>query len=156
MSESPQPVFAIEKIYLKDLSVEVPNAPDVFLERETPTVDVNVNSTARPVQDGLFEVALSVTLTAKIKDKVMFLVEAVQAGVFQIRNVPQQDVGPLLGIACPNTLFPYVRETISTVTSRAGFTPVVLAPMSFEGLYQQQMQQMQLQQTQQQPVAKPN
>lgn len=154
MSESPQPTFAIEKIYLKDLSVEVPNAPEVFLEREQPTVDVNVGSSARAVQDGLFEVVLTVTITAKIKDKALFLVEAAQAGVFQIRNVPQQDVGPLLGIACPNTLFPYVRETISAVTSRAGFTPVVLAPMTFEGIYQQQMQQMQ--QAQPQPGAKPN
>jgi len=147
MSESPQPTFAIEKIYLKDLSVEVPNAPEVFLEREAPTVDVNVGSSARAVQDGLFEVVLTVTITAKIKDKALFLVEAAQAGVFQIRNVPQQDVGPLLGIACPNTLFPYVRETISAVTSRAGFTPVVLAPMTFEGIYQQ---------AQPQPGAKPN
>jgi len=154
MSESPQPTFAIEKIYLKDLSVEVPNAPEVFLEREAPTVDVNIGSNARAVQDGLFEVVLTVTITAKIKDKTLFLVEAAQAGVFQIRNVPQQDMGPLLGIACPNTLFPYVRETISAVTSRAGFTPVVLAPMTFEGIYQQQAQQMQ--QLQPQPGAKPN
>jgi len=151
MSEAPQPIFAIEKIYLKDLSVEVPNAPDVFLERESPTVDVNISSNGRAVQDGLFEVVLTVTITAKIKDKTVFLVEAAQAGVFQVRNVPQQDLGPLLGIACPNTLFPYVRETISAVTTRAGFTPVVLAPMTFEGLYQQQMQQ-----AQQQPGAKPN
>src|SRR3972149_3306782 len=121
MSESPQPTFAIEKIYLKDLSVEVPNAPEVFLEREAPTVDVNVGSSARAVQDGLFEVVLTVTITAKIKDKTLFL---------------------------------YVRETISAVTSRAGFTPVVLAPMTFEGIYQQQMQQMQ--QLQPQPGAKPN
>ena len=156
MSESPQPVFAIEKIYLKDLSVEVPNAPEVFLEREVPTVDVNVSSNARSVQDGLFEVVVTVTITAKIKDKTMFLVEAAQAGVFQIRNVPQQDIEPLLGIACPNTLFPYVRETISAVTSRAGFTPVVLAPMAFEGIYQQQVQQMQAQQAQQQSGVKPN
>ena len=156
MSESPQPVFAIEKIYLKDLSVEVPNAPEVFLEREVPTVDVNISSNARSVQDGLFEVVVTVTITAKIKDKTMFLVEAAQAGVFQIRNVPQQDIEPLLGIACPNTLFPYVRETISAVTSRAGFTPVVLAPMTFEGIYQQQVQQMQAQQAQLQSGVKPN
>ena len=153
MSASPQPTFAIEKIYLKDLSVEVPNTPEVFMEREAPTVDVNVSSNGRAVQDGLFEVVLTITITAKIKDKTLFLVEAAQAGVFQIRNVPQQDMGPLLGIACPNTLFPYVRETISAVTSRAGFQPVVLAPMTFEGIYQQQMQQ--LQQTQP-PGAKPN
>jgi preprotein translocase subunit SecB len=131
MSEALQPIFAIEKIYLKDLSVEVPNAPEVFAERTAPEVGVEINSEAREVQQGMFEVALKVTLTAKIGDKVMFLVEAAQAGLFQIRNVPPQDMGPLLGIACPNTLFPYVRETISTVTSRAGFPPVVLAPVQY-------------------------
>ncbi len=151
MSEAPQPTFAIEKIYLRDLSVEVPNAPEVFLEREAPVVEVNVQSNARAVQDGMYEVVLTLTITAKIKGKVLFLVEAAQAGLFQIRNVPQQDMGPLLGIACPNTLFPYVRETVSTVTARAGFPPVVLAPMTFEGIYQQQLQQMQ-----QQKDSKPN
>lgn len=146
MSEAPVPTFSIDKIYLKDLSVEVPNAPEVFLETEAPVMEVNINSAARTVQDGMYEVVLSVTLTARIKEKTVFLVEVAQAGVFQIRNVPQQDMGPLLGIACPNTLFPYVRETISTVTSRSGFQPVLLAPMSFEGIYQQQMQQLQAQQ----------
>ena len=146
MSEAPVPTFSIEKIYLKDLSVEVPNAPEVFLETDAPVMEVNINSAARTVQDGMYEVVLSVTLTARIKEKTVFLVEVAQAGVFQIRNVPQPDMGPLLGIACPNTLFPYVRETISTVTSRSGFQPVLLAPMSFEGIYQQQMQQLQAQQ----------
>jgi preprotein translocase subunit SecB len=139
MSELPQPTFTIEKIYLKDLSVEVPNAPEIFSEREAPSVDVDINSVTREVQAGVYEVVLKVTITAKTKDKSMFLVEAAQAGLFQIRNVPPQDMGPLLGIACPNTLFPYVRETISTVTARAGFPPVVLAPMSFDALYQQQL-----------------
>jgi preprotein translocase subunit SecB len=151
MSESPQPTFAIEKVFLKDLSVEVPNAPEVFLERESPTMEVNINSAGRLVQEGLYEVVLTVTITARIKEKTVFLVEAAQAGVFQIRNVPPQDMGPLLGIACPNTLFPYARETISSVTARAGFQPVMLAPMSFEGIYQQQMQRLQEQQG-----AKPN
>ena len=146
MSETPQPTFAIEKIYLRDLSVEVPNAPEAFLEREAPNIQVNIRSNTRTVQDGMYEVVLIVTISAKVKEKTMFLVEAAQAGVFQIRNVPQQDMGPVLGIACPNTLFPYVRETISTVVSRAGFPPVVLAPMNFEAIYQQQLQQMQQQQ----------
>jgi preprotein translocase subunit SecB len=143
MSESPLPTFSIEKVYLKDLSVEVPNAPEVFLETEAPTMEVNINSGARTVQDGLYEVVLTVTITARIKEKTVFLVEVTQAGVFQIRNVPPDDIGPLLGIACPNTLFPYARETISTVTARAGFQPVILAPMSFENIYQQQVAQMQ-------------
>jgi preprotein translocase subunit SecB len=151
MSESPQPTFAIEKVFLKDLSVEVPNAPEVFLEREAPTMEVNINSAGRVVQEGLYEVVLTVTITARIKEKTVFLVEAAQAGVFQIRNVPPEDMGPLLGVACPNTLFPYARETISSVTARAGFQPVMLAPMSFEGIYQQQLQRMQ-----QPPGSKPN
>jgi len=143
------PVFAIEKIYMKDLSVEVPNGPQIFLEREAPSVEVGVRSEARPLpQEGLFEVVLGVTVTAKIKDKTLFLVEAAQAGIFQIRNVSQQDLGPLLGVACPNTLFPYAREAVSAVITRAGFPPVVLAPMSFEAIYQQQQAA--------QPSAKPN
>jgi preprotein translocase subunit SecB len=146
MSEAPQPTFTIEKIYLKDLSVEVPNGPESFLEQQAPNVEINIRSGNRVVQEGIFEVVLTVTITAKVNDKALFLVEAAQAGLFQIRNVPQQDVGPLLGIACPNTLFPYMRETITMVTSRAGFPPIMLAPMSFEGIYQQQVQQAQQQQ----------
>ncbi len=145
MSEAPQPTLAIEKIYLRDLSVEVPHAPEAFLERESPNVEVNIRSSSRAMPDARYEVVLTVTISAKVNDKTMFLAEAAQAGVFQIRNVPQQDLGPVLGIACPNTLFPYLRETISSVISRAGFPPVVLAPMNFEAIYQQQMQQMQQQ-----------
>ncbi len=144
MSEAIAPVFAIEKIYMKDLSAEVPNGPQMFLEREPPSVEVGVRSEAKPLsQEGLFEVVLSVAVTAKIKDKTLFLVEVAQAGIFQIRNVPQQDLGSLLGIACPNTLFPYAREAVSTAITRAGFPPVVLAPMSFEAIYQQQQAQQQ-------------
>lgn len=153
MNQAAVPTFSIDKIYLKDLSVEAPNAPEIFMETEAPTVEVNINTSARQVQEGVFEVVLSVTITAKTKDKTMFLVEVAQAGAFQIRNVPPEDMAPLLGIACPNTLFPYLRETVSTVTTRAGFQPVMLAPMSFENLYQQQMAQMQAQQS---GASKPN
>ena len=141
MSEALQPVFAIEKIYLKDLSVEAPNTPEIFSEREAPTVEVDIHSEAREVQPALFEVVLKVTITAKAKEKAMFLVEAAQAGIFQIRNVPPQDMGPLLGIACPTILYPYVRETISDVVTRGGFPPVLLSPVSFEALYAQRAQQ---------------
>ena len=144
MSEAGAPVFSIEKIYMKDLSAEVPNGPQMFLEREPPSVEVGVQSEAKPLaQEGLFEVVLTVAVTAKIKDKTLFLVEVAQAGIFQIRNVPQQDLGSLLGIACPNTLFPYAREAVSAAITRAGFPPVVLAPMSFEAIYQQQQAQQQ-------------
>ena len=152
MSALPQPIFAIERIYLKDMSVEVPNAPEIFLEADAPTVEVNITTDGRMMQEGVFEVTVGVTLTAKLKEKTVFLVELAQAGLFQIRNIPEQDIPPLLGIACPNTLFPYLRESVSSLTSRAGFTPVILAPMNFEGLYQQRMQQL----AQQEQAAKSN
>ena len=112
MSEALQPVFAIEKIYLKDLSVEAPNTPEIFSEREAPTVEVDIHSEAREVQPGLFEVVLKVTITAKAKEKAMFLVEAAQAGLFQIRNVPPQDMGPLLGIAPVDVKAPDVQRRL--------------------------------------------
>lgn len=139
--QQPQPMFTIDKIYVKDLSVEVPNAPQVFLERETPRVDVQLSTEAKRVDDGHYEVTLSVTTTAKANDKTFFLVEAHQAGIFQIRNLPQDSLDLVLSITCPNILFPYVRETISDSISRSGFPPFLLAPVNFEALYQQRMQQ---------------
>lgn len=141
MSEQNQPVFSIEKLYVKDLSLEIPGAPQVFLEREAPQVDVQLHTQGNSVDEGIFEVVLTVTVTAKVKDKTLFLVEAGQAGIFQIRNLPQDDLEPVLAVACPNILFPYVRETISDVVMRAGFPPVILNPVNFEALYQQQRQQ---------------
>ena len=133
-----QPVFSIEKVYVKDLSVEIPNAPQVFLEREAPTVDIQLHHNSSNVEDGVYQTTLTVTVTAKVKDKTLFLVEAAQAGIFVVRNLPAQDLEAVLGIACPNILFPYVREVISDVVTRAGFPPVVLAPVNFEAIYQQQ------------------
>jgi preprotein translocase subunit SecB len=135
-----QAVFTIEKIYTKDLSLEIPNAPQIFLEREAPTVDVQLHNESRQVDEGIFESVITVTVTAKLGDKTMFLVEAAQAGIFVIRNVPQEHLGPVLGITCPNIVFPYVREVISDVVSRAGFPPVMLSPVNFEALYAQQEQ----------------
>jgi preprotein translocase subunit SecB len=143
--EAQQPVFNIEKIYVKDLSLEVPNAPGIFLEREAPQIDVQLHTESAAVSEGVYHSVLTVTVTAKIKDKTMFLVEASHAGIFQIRNIPQAEMDPILGIACPNILFPYVREVISDATSRAGFPPVMLNPMNFEVLYQQQQEQKQQQ-----------
>jgi preprotein translocase subunit SecB len=135
-----QPVFSIEKIYTKDLSLEIPNAPQIFLEREAPAVDVQLHNESRQVDEGIFETVITVTVTAKLQDKTMFLVEAAQAGIFIIRNVPQEHLGPVLGITCPNIIFPYAREVISDVVSRAGFPPVMLSPVNFEVLYAQQEQ----------------
>lgn len=154
MSEAQQPAFGIQKIYLKDMSLEIPNAPQIFLEREAPQVDVNLHNEARPLgQAGLFEVVLTVTVTAKIKEKTVFLVEAAQAGIFEIVNVSAPETEAVLGIVCPSTLLPYAREAIASTVTRAGFPPVVLQHMSFETIYQQQ-QQAQLQQ-QEQPNTPP-
>ncbi len=148
MSEQPQAVFGIQKIYLKDMSLEIPNAPQIFLERESPQVDVNLHHEARPLEaQGLFEVVLTVTVTAKLKERTVFLVEAAQAGIFEIRNLAQQDLDAVLGILCPNTLLPYAREAVASTITRAGFPPVVLQHMSFETLYQQRLQQLRQQQS---------
>ena len=141
MSESPQPTFAIEKIYLKDLSVEVPNAPEIFLEREAPQVGIQLNSGGRGVGEGVFEVTLTVTVTAKVGEKTVFLVEVGQAGIFRIQNVPEDQMEPLIAVACPNILFPYAREAVSDAVSRAGFQPIVLQPVNFEGMYMQRLQE---------------
>ncbi|MBX9915713.1 MAG: protein-export chaperone SecB [Nitrosomonas sp.] len=137
MSEQQQPVFAIEKIYVKDLSLEIPNAPNIFLERDTPEINLQLGTKSQGIGEGLYEVLLTATVTAKIKDKNMFLVEAQQAGIFRIRNIPAGEIDPVLGIGCPNILFPYLREVVSDVVTRAGFPPVILNPVNFEAIYQQ-------------------
>ncbi|MCE1185986.1 MAG: protein-export chaperone SecB [Zoogloea sp.] len=143
MSETAQqPVFSIEKLYVKDLSIEVPNAPQIYLERETPQVNVQLRTDSRPLDEGVFEVKLTVTVTAQLgEDKTVFLVEVAQGGIFQIRNVPTEELEPIMMIGCANILFPYAREVISDAITRAGFQPVILAPVNFEALYQQNRQQ---------------
>lgn len=144
-----QPVFNIEKLYVKDLSLEVPNAPAIFLERENPQIDLQLNTQAAPVEEGVFEVMVTVTVTAKLqaKDKVLFLIEAKQAGIFQIRNLPAEEMETVLAVVCPNILYPYLREVVSDVAVRAGFAPVLLNPINFEAIYLQQKQQNQAQPT---------
>jgi preprotein translocase subunit SecB len=137
-AQNNEPVFSIEKVYIKDLSLEIPNAPQVFLDREPPTVDIQLHHNSTGVEDGVYETVLTVTVTAKAKDKTMFLVEAAQAGIFVVRNVPAAELEAVLGIACPNILFPYVREVVSDVSVRAGFPPVILSPVNFEAIYQAQ------------------
>jgi len=137
MSDAQQPTFGIEKIYVKDVSLEVPGGPQTFMQQEQPQLEVQITQQSQRVNDVLYEVTLVVTVTAKTGDKTLFLVEASQAGVFQIRNVSESDLPPVLGIVCPNVLFPYVRETVSDLINRAGFPPVLLAPVNFEAIYQQ-------------------
>jgi preprotein translocase subunit SecB len=136
-----QPVFSIEKLYVKDLSLEVPGGPQVFLEREAPEIELQLQTAGTGLGDGMYETVLTVTVTAKLADKAFFLVEVSQAGIFQIRNVPDADIEPIIGVACPNILFPYAREAVSDAVNRAGFPPVILAPVNFEAMYQQRLQQ---------------
>ena len=147
MTDAQQPVFNIEKLYVKDLSVEVPNAPAVYLEREAPQMEVNMSTENSTLGEDLYNTSITVTVTAKIGDKAMFLVECTQAGIFRIQNVPQDQLPMVLGIGCPNIVFPYLRETVSDVVIRAGFPPLILNPVNFEALFLQQ------QQAQQQPTA---
>ena len=137
-----QPVFSIEKLYVKDLSLEVPHAPQVFLENTDPNVDMRVATESQKLEDEFYEVSVTVTVTAKLADeRVMFLNEVTQSGIFRLAGIPDEDVQLLLAVACPNILFPYARETISSTITRTGFPPVLLAPINFEALYQQQQQQ---------------
>jgi preprotein translocase subunit SecB len=135
--------FQIEKIYVKDLSLEIPNAPQVFAEQLQPQIDVNIDTGQQRFGEFFFEVTVSVTVTARAGERTLFLAEAVQGGIFQLRNVPDADLSPLLGIACPNVLFPYLRETISDLVTRGGFPALLLAPISFEQIYLQRLQQQQ-------------
>lgn len=148
MSEQAQdnsPVFSIEKIYVKDLSLEVPNAPHCFLERDPAEISLQMQTGGEAVGEGIFNVVLTLTVTAKIGDKTQFLIEAAQAGIFQIRNVPNEELEPIIAVACPNILFPYARETVSDAVTRAGFPPVLLAPVNFESIYRERLMQQQQQ-----------
>ena len=145
--QSTQPHFGVEKVYLKDLSLEIPNAPQVFLERESPQVEITVHNGAVTLdQAGLYEAVLTVTVTGKVKDKTLFLVEVAQAGIFQILNLPQSELDAVLGVMCPNTLLPYARETVSNLLLRAGFPPVLLQHMNFDAAYQERLRQIQQEQ----------
>lgn len=134
------PVFSIDKVYVKDISLEIPHAPKIFLERTVPDIDVKLHTDHSTVEEGIYESVLTVTVTAKIAEKTMFLLEVAQAGIFQLRNIPAEQKEPILKISCPNILFPYVREVISETVARAGFPPVILNPMNFEAWHQAQAQ----------------
>ena len=142
MSEPQQQsaTFQIEKIYLKDLSLEIPNAPQVFMGEAKPELEVRIDAGSAQFADGYFEVTVTATVTARAGERTLFLAEAVQAGIFALRNVPAAELGPVLGIACPTILYPYLREAISDIVTRGGFPPVLLSPISFEQLYLQRMQ----------------
>ncbi len=133
-----QPFFNMQRIYLKDLSLEQPNSPDIFLNTNEPSIEVEVNIDAKPLADSIFESIITGTVTAKIEDKVALMIEAKQAGIFEIRHVPSTEIDPLLRIACPTILFPYLRANIADAVTRAGFPPIHLLDINFQALYEQQ------------------
>jgi preprotein translocase subunit SecB len=134
------PVFQIQRMYLKDLSLEQPNAPQILLEQQQPQVDINLAMGAESVADGVFEVTVTATVTTKVKDKVLFLVEAKQAGIFEIRNVPEDQVQGIIGIVCPQMIYPYLRAIVSDVCTRAGFPPILLTEVNFQAMFEAQQQ----------------
>lgn len=135
--------FSIQKIYTKDMSFETPNSPVVFTQKWEPTVDFNLGTNVLPLEDSMYEVALNVTITVKNGDTTAYLVEVIQAGIFALGGFTPEELGPMLGSFCPNILFPYARETISDLVTRGGFPQMILAPVNFDALYAQHLQQSQ-------------
>ena len=135
------PVFQIQRVYLKDLSLEQPNSPQILLEQTQPQVDINLSLGAEAVVDGIYEVTVTATVTTKINDKTLFLVEAKQAGIFEIRNIPDEQIQPIIAIACPGIVYPYLRAVVSDVCTRAGFPPVILTEVNFQAMYEAQQAQ---------------
>ena len=135
------PIFQIQRVYLKEASLEQPNSPAILLEQEQPTVDIQIGVEAAPISEGMFEVAVTATVHTKVKDKTVFLVESKQAGIFEIRNLPEDQMGPILGIACPQIVYPYLRGNVADLVQRGGFPPVHLTEINFQALYEQRQQQ---------------
>lgn len=142
MSDTPnnEPVFLLQRIYLKDLSLEQPNSPQILVEQAQPQVDINLAMTAEPVAEGVFEICVTATVTTKVQDKVLFLVEAKQAGIFEIRNIPDDQMGPIVGVVCPQMVYPYLRAIVSDICTRAGFPPILLTEVNFQAMYEAQQQ----------------
>ena len=142
MADNNEPVFQIQRVYLKEASLEQPNSPAILLEQEQPSVDIQLGVEAQQPADGMYEIAVTATVTTKIKDKTVFLVEAKQAGIFEIRNIPQDQLQPILGIACPQIVYPYLRSNVADIVTRAGFPPVHLAEINFQAMFEQQQAQL--------------
>lgn len=141
MADQENPVFQIQRVYLKDLSLEQPNSPAILLEAEQPNVDIQIGVEAAPAAEGIFEIAVTATVHTKIKDKTVFLVEAKQAGIFEIRNIPAEQLEGIIGIVCPQMIYPYLRAVVSDVCTRAGFPPVLLSEVNFQAMFEAQQAQ---------------
>ena len=133
-----EPVFQIQRVYLKEASLEQPNSPAILLEQEQPSVDIQLGVEANPVAEGIYEVCVSATVQTKIQDRTVFLVEAKQAGIFEIRNLPPEQLGQIMGIACPQIVYPYLRGNVADLIQRGGFPPVHLSEINFQAMYEQQ------------------
>ena len=133
-----EPVFQIQRVYLKDVSLEQPNSPEILMQQEQPSVDIQLGVETKPVVEGIFEVTVTATVHTKIQDKTVFMVEAKHAGIFEVRNIDPEQLGSILGIACPQIVYPYLRGNVADVIQRAGFPPVHLAEINFQAMYQQQ------------------
>jgi preprotein translocase subunit SecB len=142
MADDATPVFQIQRMYLKDLSLEQPNSPQILLEQAQPQVDINLQMGGSQIADGVYEVTVTATVTAKVKDKTLFLVEAKQAGIFEIRNVPEEQKQGILSIVCPQMIYPYLRAIVSDVCTRAGFPPILLTEVNFQAMFEAQREQL--------------
>ena len=138
MADTLEPIFLIQRMYLKDLSLEQPNSPAILLSQEQPAVDIQIGLGSEQVAEGVFEITVTATDTAKVNDQTMFLVEAKQAGIFEIRHMPDGQMEPITGIACPQIIYPYLRSNVADVIQRAGFPPVHMAEINFQAMYDQQ------------------
>jgi len=145
MADQENPIFQIQRVYLKDMSLEQPNSPTILLEKEQPSVEIQLGIEATPISEGIFEVSVRATVQTKIQDKTVFLVEAKQAGIFELRNIPEEQMNPILSVACPQIVYPYLRGNVADIINRAGFPPVHLAEINFQAMYEQQQQQQQQQ-----------
>ncbi|NDY93248.1 protein-export chaperone SecB [Ideonella livida] len=132
------PVFQLQRMYLKDMSLEQPNSPQILLEQQQPQVDIQLAMGAEGIADGVFEVSVTATVTTKVGERVLFLVEAKQAGIFEIRNLPEDQVQGILRVVCPQMIYPYLRAIVSDICTRAGFPPILLTEVNFQAMYEAQ------------------
>ena len=140
MADNQDPVFNIQRIYLKEASLEQPNSPAILLEQDAPNVEIQLGLGGEQAADGVYEVTVTATVTTKIGERTVFLVEAKQAGIFEIRNLPEEQMNGVMGVACPQIIYPYLRGNVADIVQRAGFPPVHLAEINFQAMYEQQLQ----------------
>ncbi len=141
MAEDNTPTFQIQRVYLKECSLEQPNSPAILLEKDQPAVDIQIGVEANTAAEGVYEICVTATVHTKIKERTVFLVEVKQAGIFEIRNIEQEQMSQIMGIACPQIVYPYLRSNVADVIQRSGFPPVHLSEINFQGMYEQQRAQ---------------